>query len=177
MDPNLQSVDFRDFWHLAPAIVLSVLGLVVLLADLAWARRMSGSGRRQAIGWLTLAGLALALLAELGLIQVQSLVRGGARGAPAVAQPLAGRVFSGVRGGDLPGHPLGRPADRGPERGVHPDPRPGGLVVDGLVVHRGMGRVLRPGHVVDSRHDAAGGVRRAGHAVPHARDNDHLSVS
>ena len=41
MDPNLSNVDFRDFWHLAPAIVLSVWGLVVLLADLALAGRMS----------------------------------------------------------------------------------------------------------------------------------------
>src|SRR5437588_1332 len=32
MDPNLPSVDFRDFWFLAPATVLAVWGLVVLLA-------------------------------------------------------------------------------------------------------------------------------------------------
>ena len=44
MDPNLPTVDFRDFWLLAPAIVLSAWGLVVLLADLALAGRMSAVG-------------------------------------------------------------------------------------------------------------------------------------
>ena len=77
MDPNLPSVDFRDFWQLAPAIVLSVWGLVVLLADLALAGRMSGTDRRRAIGWLTLVGVALALLAALGLIQTQQMARAG----------------------------------------------------------------------------------------------------
>ena len=41
MDPNLSNVDFRDFWYLAPATVLAVWGLVVLLADLALAGRMT----------------------------------------------------------------------------------------------------------------------------------------
>lgn len=60
MDPNLPAVDFRDFWYLAPAIVLSAWGLVVLLADLAVARRMTPEKRRTAIGWLALGGVVLA---------------------------------------------------------------------------------------------------------------------
>src|SRR5271157_20800 len=82
MDPNLSNVDFRDFWHLAPAIVLSVWGLVVLLADLALAGRMSAPARRRAIGWLTLDGGALAHLAAGGLVQLRQVAQEGAQGMP-----------------------------------------------------------------------------------------------
>ena len=73
MQPTLPSVDFRDFWFLAPAIVLSAWGLVVLMTDLALARRLSPSARRRTVGWLALAGVALALVAAVGLIQVEQL--------------------------------------------------------------------------------------------------------
>src|SRR5271166_5484196 len=94
MDPNLSNVDFRDFWHLAPAIVLSVWGLVVLLADLALAGRMSAPARRRAIGWLTLAGVALALLAAAGLKQVQQLAQAETRGTPGWLSPSLAEYFS-----------------------------------------------------------------------------------
>ena len=94
MDPNLSNVDFRDFWHLAPAIVLSVWGLVVLLADLALAGRMSAPARRRAIGWLTLAGVALALLAAAGLMQVQQLAQAETRGTPGWLSPSLAEYFS-----------------------------------------------------------------------------------
>ena len=62
MDPTLPTVDFRDFWFLAPAIVLAVWGLVVLLVDLALARRMSPARRRtRSAGWRS-SGVALALV-------------------------------------------------------------------------------------------------------------------
>ncbi len=54
---TLSNVDFRDFWFLAPAIVLSVWGLVVLLVDLALARadeRPQPAAGRSA-GWPSLA--------------------------------------------------------------------------------------------------------------------------
>ena len=94
MDPNLSNVDFRDFWHLAPAIVLSVWGLVVLLADLALAGRMSAPARRRAIGWLTLAGVALALLAAAGLMQVQQLAQVETQGTPRWLSPSLAEYFS-----------------------------------------------------------------------------------
>src|SRR5208337_4326468 len=94
MDPNLSNVDFRDFWHLAPAIVLSVWGLVVLLADLALAGRMSAPARRRAIGWLTLAGVALALLAAAGLMQVQQLAQAETQGTPGWLSPSLAEYFS-----------------------------------------------------------------------------------
>ncbi len=106
MDPNLPSVDFRDFWQLAPAIVLSVWGLVVLLADLALAGRISGTDRRRTIGWLTLVGVALALLAALGLIQVQQLARAGTASwlSPSLAEYFrtsSGPIFLGTLSADL----------------------------------------------------------------------------
>ncbi|MGB0066853.1 MAG: NADH-quinone oxidoreductase subunit N, partial [Isosphaeraceae bacterium] len=94
MDPNLSNVDFRDFWHLAPAIVLSVWGLVVLLADLALVGRMSAQARRRAIGWLTLAGVALALLAAAGLMQVQQLAQAETQGTPRWLSPSLAEYFS-----------------------------------------------------------------------------------
>src|SRR5208337_3839421 len=94
MDPNLSNVDFRDFWYLAPAIVLSVWGLVVLLAVLALAGRMSAPPRRRAIGWLTLAGVALALLAAAGLMQVQQLAEAETKGAPGWLSPSLADYFS-----------------------------------------------------------------------------------
>jgi len=94
MDSNLSNVDFRDFWHLAPATVLSVWGLVVLLADLALAGRMSAPARRRAIGWLTLAGAALALLAAAGLIQVQQLAQAETQGTSGWLSPSLAEYFS-----------------------------------------------------------------------------------
>ncbi len=109
MDPNLPSVDFRDFWHLAPAIVLSVWGLVVLLTDLALAGRMSAPARRRTIGWLTLAGVALALLAAAGLMEVQQLAQAETQGttgwlSPSLAEYFgrpAGAIFLGTLSADL----------------------------------------------------------------------------
>ncbi|MGC8641418.1 MAG: NADH-quinone oxidoreductase subunit NuoN [Isosphaeraceae bacterium] len=73
MQPTLPSVDFRDFWFLAPAIVLSAWGLLVLMTDLALARRLTPSARRRTVGWLALVGVALALVAAVGLMQVEQL--------------------------------------------------------------------------------------------------------
>jgi NADH-quinone oxidoreductase subunit N len=73
MEPSLPTVDFRDFWYLAPAIVLSAWGLLVLLVDLALARRLTGVARRRTVGTLALVGAAVALIAAVGLIQVQQL--------------------------------------------------------------------------------------------------------
>ena len=75
MDPTPSLLDFRDFWFLAPVILLAGWGMVVLLTDLALARRLSPAARRTTVGWLALGGVALSLLAALGLIQVQQWVR------------------------------------------------------------------------------------------------------
>jgi NADH-quinone oxidoreductase subunit N len=76
MDSTLPTVDFRDFWFLAPAIVLAAWGLVVLIADLVLARRKTASERRTLVGWMALLGVGLALMAEAGLLQVQMLGTG-----------------------------------------------------------------------------------------------------
>jgi NADH-quinone oxidoreductase subunit N len=54
---------FRDFAYIAPEIVLASWGLVVLVADFGFLRRRSGPERRQALGFLTLAGVVIALMA------------------------------------------------------------------------------------------------------------------
>ena len=64
MDPNLSNVDFRDFWFLAPGDRADGLG-----AGGAAGRPGLGAADERtqpaagAIGWLSLAGVALALLA------------------------------------------------------------------------------------------------------------------
>ncbi len=98
MDPNLPAVDFRDFWYLAPAIVLSAWGLVVLLADLAVARRMTPEKRRTAIGWLALGGVVLALLSAIGLMQVQQLSQGDVQDVPGWISPSLAEYFSSSNG-------------------------------------------------------------------------------
>ncbi|QEH33424.1 NADH-quinone oxidoreductase subunit N [Aquisphaera giovannonii] len=75
MEPSLPTIDFRDFWFLSPAIVLSAWGLVVLMVDLVLARRLSADARRERVGWLAMAGVLLALVAQLGLSYVQSRVQ------------------------------------------------------------------------------------------------------
>ena len=61
----------RDFWFLAPAIVLAAWGLVVLLVDLALARRKTASERRTLVGGLamTLAiGIAAIVFAAFDIV-------------------------------------------------------------------------------------------------------------
>ncbi|APW60442.1 NADH-quinone oxidoreductase subunit N [Paludisphaera borealis] len=70
MPPTVPTIDFRDFWHIAPAVVLAAWGLVVLIADLVLARRMSVDARRRSIGLLSLVGVGLALLAAIGLLAI-----------------------------------------------------------------------------------------------------------
>jgi NADH-quinone oxidoreductase subunit N len=60
MAPN-----FRDVFFVAPEIVLTVWGLVVLLVDLGLARRLAPTDRRRTIGLLALAGVAVALAAAM----------------------------------------------------------------------------------------------------------------
>ena len=56
------TVDLRDVFFLSPQIVLTFWGLMVLLVDLGLAKRMSSAARRQAIGWLSLYGVGLAVV-------------------------------------------------------------------------------------------------------------------
>jgi NADH-quinone oxidoreductase subunit N len=59
------TVDFRDVFYLSPQIVLTCWGLLVLLVDLGLAKRSSPEARRRAIGWLSLYGVGLALVAAV----------------------------------------------------------------------------------------------------------------
>ncbi|MBV8487374.1 MAG: NADH-quinone oxidoreductase subunit N, partial [Planctomycetaceae bacterium] len=72
MDPKLATIDFREFWFLAPAILLSAWGLLVLLLDLALAPRLGALARRRTIGWLALLGVLLAFASVVVLISVQN---------------------------------------------------------------------------------------------------------
>jgi NADH-quinone oxidoreductase subunit N len=60
-----QTLNFPDFFVLAPEIVLSVWGLLVLMADLSLFRGASSTRRRQALGWLMLLGIPVAAIAAL----------------------------------------------------------------------------------------------------------------
>ncbi len=55
------TVNFRDFFTLAPEIVLAVWGLIVLAADLGPFRRRPAEARRRAVGGLALIGTVLTL--------------------------------------------------------------------------------------------------------------------
>jgi NADH-quinone oxidoreductase subunit N len=61
-------LDVKDLLFLAPHIVLTVWGLIVLLVDQVLARRMSPAARRNAVGWLSIAGAALGLVAAFAVI-------------------------------------------------------------------------------------------------------------
>jgi NADH-quinone oxidoreductase subunit N len=59
------TVDLRDVFYMSPQIVLAVWGLLVLLVDLGLAKRLTSEARRRAIGWLSLSGVGLALVAAV----------------------------------------------------------------------------------------------------------------
>ena len=170
-------LDFRDVFFLAPEIVLTVWGLLVLLVDLGLAPRQdappSGDGRSAGWRW---SGVALALAGGGCSCRCSSgsTVYGLAVGWLSFA---AIDYFSEPDPVSFFGTLVGRPADRLLQHPVHRAPAgPGRLAVDDLVVHRGVGRVLRPHVLGDGRHDAADRLRRAAHALPDARDDDDLPV-
>jgi NADH-quinone oxidoreductase subunit N len=70
MTPN-----FHDAFFIAPEIVLTVWGLIVLLVDLGVARRLTPAVRRRTIGWLALAGVGIALAAAVLVCFVPLMVR------------------------------------------------------------------------------------------------------
>ncbi len=59
------NMDFRDFFFVAPEIILTFWGLLVLLVDLGLARRLSPTARLRVVGLLALAGVGLALIAAV----------------------------------------------------------------------------------------------------------------
>jgi NADH-quinone oxidoreductase subunit N len=71
----MRSLNFRDVFFVAPEIVLTVWGLVVLLVDLRLARSLSLEDRRYRIGMLSLLGIALALAAAVVVCWVPVFVR------------------------------------------------------------------------------------------------------
>jgi NADH-quinone oxidoreductase subunit N len=88
------SPDLHELLFLAPEILLSVWGLVVLLADVAFLRRATGDRRRYVLGMLALVGAAGALLvALLGAVPAELNY-----GATTLSNPLSLREFSA----DLP---------------------------------------------------------------------------
>ncbi|HKM52088.1 MAG TPA: proton-conducting transporter membrane subunit, partial [Isosphaeraceae bacterium] len=94
MDPKLATIDFREFWFLAPAILLSAWGLLVLLVDLALARRIDAVARRRTIGWLALLGAFLALLSVAVLMSVQNQAAAQQQGSTGWLSPSLVELFS-----------------------------------------------------------------------------------
>ena len=126
----------------APPIVLTVWGLVVLLCRPGpGAARPAPPARRQTIGWLALAAAAGPGGGRAVLSWFTSMLRQPRRLRP-------GCSFAGVDYRQRPdrcsswarSRPISRPRI---QHAVHRAAGAGGLAVDGVVVHRGMGRVLR----------------------------------
>src|SRR4051812_12094784 len=66
MSPNAAaSLNFRDFYLLAPEMALAVWGLLVLMADVGLLRGRPSEQRRRVMGWLSLAGVAVSLVVAL----------------------------------------------------------------------------------------------------------------
>jgi NADH-quinone oxidoreductase subunit N len=65
--PGLTTINFGDLYFIAPEIVLAAWGLLVVLVDLALARRLSPTERRRTTGYLAMFGAGLGLLASLGM--------------------------------------------------------------------------------------------------------------
>jgi NADH-quinone oxidoreductase subunit N len=90
----MMAPDFRDVFFLAPHIVLTVWGLLVLLVDLAVARRWSTDARRQTLGSLSLAGVGLALVAAVFVARIPSLLLADLEGWQSWLSPETIRYFS-----------------------------------------------------------------------------------
>jgi NADH-quinone oxidoreductase subunit N len=69
------SFNLRDIFYLCPEIVLTVWGLVVLVVDVGFTRRLNPEIRRWRIGWLSLAGVGIALVAATVVCLVPLYVR------------------------------------------------------------------------------------------------------
>jgi NADH-quinone oxidoreductase subunit N len=67
--------NFRDVFFIAPEIVLTVWGLLVLLVDLGLSRRLTSSSRRRTVGWLSLAGVGVALIVAAIVCFVPLMIR------------------------------------------------------------------------------------------------------
>jgi NADH-quinone oxidoreductase subunit N len=63
MSPHAATLNVRDFFVLAPEIVLAAWGLLVLMVDIGWLRGRSSTQRRQVTGGLALLGALAALMA------------------------------------------------------------------------------------------------------------------
>jgi NADH-quinone oxidoreductase subunit N len=70
------TIDYRDFFFVSPEIILMFWGLVVLLVDLALARRLSVIARQRVVGLLAMAGVGLALIAALIVFLVPTTIFG-----------------------------------------------------------------------------------------------------
>ena len=101
----------RDVFFIAPEIVLTVWGLMVLLVDLSLARKFSPEVRRYRIGMLSLLGIALALVAAVVVCFVPIFVRAAMPGesqwwispefAAYLLQSDDPMIFAGTIAGDL----------------------------------------------------------------------------
>jgi NADH-quinone oxidoreductase subunit N len=63
MPPNAATIDPRQFFVIAPEIVLAAWGLLVLMVDVGWLRGLPSAHRQRVTGRLALLGTLLALVA------------------------------------------------------------------------------------------------------------------
>jgi NADH-quinone oxidoreductase subunit N len=106
MSPNaVISINFRDFYVLAPEIALTVWGLLVLMVDVGLLRGQSSARRRQVVGWLSLIGVVVSLVVAMLPLLGRYNVAGVAPSLPYIgtdssklADPY---LFFGTLSGDL----------------------------------------------------------------------------
>jgi NADH-quinone oxidoreductase subunit N len=76
------TINSGDVFFLSPEIVFTAWGLVVLLADLAFGRRMSPEARRRTTGSLAIVGAALGLVAAIVVFFLPQAIRVSTENAP-----------------------------------------------------------------------------------------------
>ncbi len=88
------TLNFRDVFFLAPALVLAAWGLLVLLVDVFLARRLSLTARRQSVGVLSLVGVGVALLSAIVVYWVPLSLQANAEGWESWFKPSTIRYLS-----------------------------------------------------------------------------------
>ncbi|MGO9915731.1 MAG: NADH-quinone oxidoreductase subunit N [Isosphaeraceae bacterium] len=88
------TLNFRDVFFLAPALVLAAWGLLVLLVDVFLARSMSLTARRQTVGVLSLVGVGVALFSAIVVYWVPISLQANAEGWESWLSPATIRYLS-----------------------------------------------------------------------------------
>ena len=93
-------VNFRDFYHIAPEILLTAWGILLLIVDIGWLRGASSARRRVGLGWIALLGTVATAAYILGPTLFGSFGGPDAAGAAFGPDPDP-LIFFGTLAGDL----------------------------------------------------------------------------